>query len=504
MEPLNKPFLLPYFIAIDIGTTHCKAVVTTSAAEVLNEVKAGYPSYQPQPGYHEQDPGQLFNAVIEVLTRAIQSVPEKHQILAVSFSAAMHSMMAVDLAGHPLTSLWTWADTRSSKIAASLKATALGTQICHQTGTPVHPMSPLCKIAWMRREMPEIFESTHKFISGKEYIFFRLTGKYTVDTGIASATGLLNVKTLRWYKPALDFAGISEAQLSTLAQPTDLLPSVLAEYKKLFGLTAVIPFIHGGSDGSLANTGAGAILPGEAALTIGTSGAIRILSERPVQDQQNRLFNYRLDKEFYLPGGAINNGGILLEWFIQTFTDNIRSFDAYLDELMPKAEAIEPGTDGLIFLPYVHGERAPVWDAEASGMFVGIKALHTRTHYLRAVMEGVGFSLKQVLLALEENGIVVDTLFAGGGFIESPVWLRIITDILQKPVRVSHAADASAMGAIFMAMKATGIIKEWKEVKAFMKEDELYKPGKGVTEAYEKNFAVYKELYRRFIPGLTV
>lgn len=489
---------MPYFIAIDIGTTHCKAVVTTSAAEVLNEAKAGYPSYQPKPGYHEQDPDELFNAVIEVLTKAIQSVPEKQQILAVSFSAAMHSLMAVDSIGHPLTTLWTWADTRSSEIAAGLKATALGRQIYEHTGTPVHPMSPLCKIAWIRREMPEIFEATHKFISGKEYIFFRLTGKYTVDTGIASATGLLDVKTLRWYKPALDFAGIDAAQLSTPAQPTDLLPSILPEYKKLFGLSTTIPFIHGGSDGSLANTGAGAILPGEAALTIGTSGAIRILSDRPVQDQQNRLFNYRLDKDYYLTGGAINNGGLLLEWFIQTFTDNIQSFDTYLEELMTKAGSVAPGADGLIFLPYIHGERAPVWDAEASGMFIGMKASHTRAHYLRAVLEGVGFSLKQILLAIEENGIAVDTLFAGGGFIGSPVWLRIITDILQKPVRVSRAADASAMGAIFMAMKATGIIKEWKEVKGFMKEEELYKPGSGVEDAYEKNFVVYRELYPRF------
>ncbi|PZR28642.1 MAG: gluconate kinase [Citrobacter freundii] len=489
---------MPYFIAIDIGTTHCKAVVTTSAAEVLNEVKAGYPSQQPKAGYHEQDPDQLFNAVIDVLTRAIQSVPEKQQILAVSFSAAMHSLMAVDSEGHPLTTLWTWADTRSSEIAASLKATASGQQIHDHTGTPVHPMSPLCKIAWIRREMPEIFEATHKFISGKEYIFFRLTGKYTVDTGIASATGLLDVKTLRWYKPALDFAGIDAAKLSTLAEPTDLLPSILPEYKKLFGLNTAIAFIHGGSDGGLANTGAGAILPGEAALTIGTSGAIRILSDQPVQDQQNRLFNYRLDKDFYLPGGAINNGGLLLKWFIQIFTDNTRSFDAYLEELMPKAGAIEPGAGGLIFLPYIYGERAPVWDAEASGMFIGMTASHTRAHYLRAVLEGVGYSLKQILLAIEENGIAVDTLFAGGGFIESPVWLRIITDILQKPVRVSYAADASAMGAIFMAMKATGIIKEWKEVKGFMKEDELYKPVRGVEDVYEKNFAVYKELYKRF------
>jgi gluconokinase len=164
---------------------------------------------------------------------------------------------------------------------------------------------------------------------------------------------------------------------------------------------------------------------------------------------------------------------------------------------MPLAAAIEPGAEGLIFLPYIYGERAPVWNADASGLFVGMRARHTRAHYLRAIMEGVGYSLKQVLSALEENGVTVHTLFAGGGFIESPVWLRIITDILQKPVRVSHAADASAMGAIFMGMKATGLIRDWKEVKVFLKEDELYQPKKAA--GYAASFEVYRQLYAAFL-----
>lgn len=486
---------MAFFIAIDIGTTHCKAIVTTHMAEVLFEVKAGYPSYQPEPGYHEQDPEQIFSAVLNVLSKAINTVSDKQQILAVSFSAAMHSMIAVDKDGQPLTGLWTWADTRSVSIAEELKRTKAGQQIYHQTGTPIHPMSPLCKIAWMRREMPETFAASYKFISGKEYIFFRLTGKYTVDTGIASATGLFDVQTLQWNRQALDFAGTDERHLSALAQPTDKLPALKKEYLQLLGIPSTVPFIHGGSDGGLANTGAGAVLPGEAALTIGTSGAIRILSKIPVTDQQNRLFNYRLDKDVYLPGGAINNGGILLEWFIRTFTDQLKTFDEYVKEFMSGAAKIGAGSDGLVFLPYMLGERAPVWDANASGVFTGIRSIHTRAHYFRAMLEGVGFAMKQILIALEENGVEVNTFFAGGGFIESPEWLRIITDILQKPVRVSRAADASAMGAIFMAMYATGVIKDWKAVKEFMKEDELFKPDETVTEGYERNFRVYQTLY---------
>lgn len=488
---------MQYLIGIDIGTTHTKAVVTTTAAEVLTELKAGYPSLQPQPGYHEQDPQQIVEAVIEVLTKAIHAIPHKEDILVISFSAAMHSLMAVDEAGHPLTNLWTWADTRSHGIATSLKDTPPGQRIYQQTGTPIHPMSPLCKIAWIQREMPELFNATHKFISGKEYLVYLLTGKYIVDTALASATGLLNVQTVDWSEDALAFAGIDKSRLSVLAEPTDRLPSLKKEYAQLFNLPADTPFINGGSDGGLANIGAGAVLPGEAALTIGTSGAVRILSSNPVRDAGRRLFNYRLDKDYYLPGGAINNGGILLQWFIQTFTDNIKTFETYLDELLPRAGEIEPGASGLIFLPYVYGERAPVWDAEASGMFVGIKAMHTRAHFLRAVLEGVAFSLRQILEALEENGVVTDHLYAGGGFIDSPEWLRIVTDVLGKTVHVSHAADASAMGAIYMGMKATGILKEWKDIKRFIQEEQTFKPDRSLAAVYEQNYQVYRTLYAK-------
>lgn len=488
-----------YIIGIDIGTTHTKAVVATTAAEVITEVKAGYPSLQPQPGYHEQDPQQIVEAVIEVLTKAIHSLPDKKNILVISFSAAMHSLLAVDEQGHPLTNLWTWADTRSEEIAASLKNTPLGHRIYQQTGTPVHPMSPLCKIAWMRREMPELFAASHKFISGKEYVIYQLTGQYIVDTALASATGLLDVQRMDWSEEALAFAGIDRDKLSNLAEPVDRLPGLKKEYARLLDLPADTPFINGGSDGSLANIGAGAVLTGEAALTVGTSGAVRILSDQPIQDTGRRLFNYRLDSSTYLPGGAINNGGIVLEWFYETFTDQRKPFDAFLEELMPQAGAIKPGADGLIFLPYLHGERAPVWDAGASGMFVGIKAMHTRAHFLRAVLEGIGFSLRQILEALEENKVMINCLYAGGGFIESAEWLRIVTDILGKPVRVSRNADASAMGAIYMGMKATGILKEWKDIKLLMQDKETYKPNAAARAAYQKNYEVYKKLYHQSV-----
>ncbi|MGN6295054.1 MAG: gluconokinase [Chitinophagaceae bacterium] len=486
---------MQYIIGIDIGTTHTKAVVSTTAAEVVAEAKAGYPSLQPQPGYHEQDPQQIMQAVIEVLSKAIHAVPGKKNIIVISFSAAMHSMMAVDKQGHPLTNLWTWADTRSQEIAASLKNTPSGHRLYLQTGTPVHPMSPLCKIAWIRRKMPELFAGAYKFISGKEYVIHQLTGQYIIDTALASATGLFDVQQMDWSKDALVFAGIGPDKLSTLASPADRLPKLKKEYLQLLDLPADTAFIVGGSDGSLANIGAGAVLPGEAALTIGTSGAVRILSDQLVQDAVHRLFNYRLDNKTYLPGGAINNGGILLEWFYETFTDQLQPFDSFLKEFLPQAGAIGPGAEGLIFLPYIHGERAPVWDAAASGMFMGIKAMHTKAHFLRAVLEAVGFSLRQILEALEENKVMINDLYAGGGFIESPEWLRIITDILGKTVNISHDADASAMGAVYMGMKATGMLKNWEDIKQLMRDTETYRPDAGNHAAYQKNYNIYQKLY---------
>lgn len=484
-----------HIIGIDIGTTHMKAVVATTTGRVLHEAKKGYPSTHSPAGNHEQDAEYIFQSVLQVLKKAGDGIKEKESIACICFSAAMHSLLAIDKLGKPLTPMMTWADTRSNQYAVKLKGTAKGDLIYQRTGTPIHPMSPLCKIAWIKGERPDVFAAAHKFISIKEYIFYHLFGEFVIDYAIASATGLFDIHQLQWCDEALQFAGINADKLSRLVSTDTAFSELREDYSSQLNLPAKVPFLIGAGDGFLANIGAGAILPGELALTIGTSGAVRKIGEHPVNDPGQRLFNYAIDKKTFLAGGAINNGGIVLKWVINAFLDNNVSDEEGSHLIMEKAATVPAGSDGLIFLPYIYGERAPVWDASAKGVFLGITPLHTKAHFMRAVLEGICFSFLQILKAIEEKEEHVQAIYANGGFIQSKLWLRIMADVLNKKIVVSHAGDASAMGAIFLAMKFLGDIKEWKEVKSYVSADEEFFPDQQTHKTYMQLYTIYEHLY---------
>ena len=490
-------FQVSYIIGIDMGTTHTKAVVTTTGGEVLYEEKEGYPTLQPFPGHSEQDPVLLFNAVVTVLEKVLENIKDKENVAAVCFSAAMHSIMAIDENGNPLTNLYTWADTRSNKYAKDLKDSELGKSIYLETGTAVHPMSPLCKITWIRHEVPDIFNRTSKFISGKEYVFYRLFDRFIVDYSLASATGFFSNRSFTWFESSLKYAGISSAYLSEPVSTTHSETGLHKIYKDRFGLSHDLPFFIGSSDGCLAILGSGATEHDEAALTIGTSGAVRKISGQPLNDEFGRLFNYVLDDKLFASGGASNNGGIVLKWFSENILDKPFSTAEAFDWFMTTAAKASIGSNGLVFLPYVYGERSPVWDADARGVFLGINSLHSREHFMRAILEGISFSMCQILQAMEETGGPIDTVYASGGFIESDFWLQMMADILGKKVVVSYAADASAMGAIFLALHALGQIKKWSEVKKMVVTSAVFEPDAAAHGLYNKNLLIFNSLYKK-------
>ncbi len=486
---------MDHFIGIDIGTTHCKAILADQDGRVIASAKRSYPTDHPAPGYHVQDGDIIFDAVVAVLKEVLGSSTSE-DLRAICFSAAMHSVLAVGSTGAPLTAAITWADMRSDAYAARLRDTEPGRRIYTATGTPVHAMSPLCKIAWMRDEWPSVFAAAAKFVSIKEYVAFRLTGEWVVDYSIASATGLFNVHRCDWEPEALAFAGIDAGRLSTPVLPT-------YQYKKFhdnlvvdLGLKENVRLVTGGSDGCLANIGSGAIGDAHPAMTIGTSGAMRCLVRNGQADKSGRLFHYRFDDEFFLSGGAINNGGILMQWFINTFCDPGADFKQSLDQLFIAASSIAPGSEGLVFLPYVNGERAPVWDASATGVFAGIRSIHNRAHFFRAVLEGVGFALRQVMEAMEGGGRAISMIRCGGGFIESGLWVQIIADILQKPLQISRQADQSALGAVFVAMRAVDRIANYGEAAELVAGEGMVNPDISLSEVYTHNYSIYKTLYK--------
>jgi len=500
-----------YIIGIDIGTTNTKAVAYTDEGVVLQSAGVSYPVFSDESGRHELDPELLLEAVISTLRAVREKTVDKAELAGVSFSCAMHSLIAVDAAGKPLTRAITWADLRPAKYAKELKESAAGRRIYRQTGTPIHAMSPLCKLLWLKATAPELFGRAARFISIKEYIWWRLLGSYAVDHSIASATGLLDIRSFDWCEEALAVAGIHAGQLSELVPGTFMASGVQPEFRSL-GLPDGLPFIIGGSDGCLANLGSSAIRPGETALTIGTSGAIRMTASAPEYDVRERIFSYILTERQYVCGGATNNGGNVIQWYTAGLLGAKAGSSGAgktglsgapgettdpLDHWVKEADTVPAGCEGLVFLPYLRGERAPVWDADAKGVFFGIRSVHEQPHFMRAILEGVSYSLYQVGASLEETIGPIQHIYASGGFTRSKTWLQMIADVFFKRVYVTGIADASAIGAAMMGFYALGIIADLEASAGLVKVVETYEPDAGRHAVYQENFRIFTELYSR-------
>lgn len=443
-----------YVIGLDIGTTSTKAVVFTVTGETKGIGNVDYTLQVPRPTWAEQDPEVIFAAVLTSLREAITRAGiEKRDIAAIGFSTAMHSLIAVDATGAPLTNSIIWADSRSVKQAERLKQDGTGTAIYLRTGTPIHPMSPFTKLIWMREEDSDTFTKTAKFLSIKEYVLYKLFGEYVVDYSIASATGLFDIERMDWHEPALQIAGITRDQLSQPVPTTHVMRAIQSDYAEQMGIDPDTPFVIGASDGVLANLGVGAIERGQIAVTIGTSGAVRSVVDKPVTDQKERTFCYVLTENRWVTGGPTNNGGILLRWFRDEFglpeveEAKRRGVEPY-DVMLEIAQNVPAGAEGLLFLPYLTGERAPYWNSNARGSFFGIGLHHKREHFLRAVLEGVLFGVYHVERVLRDLSGGANEVIASGGFARSKEWRQMMSDMFGYDVLVPQSHESSRKSVV--------------------------------------------------------
>lgn len=484
-----------YILGVDIGTSNTKAVAYTKDGKVIARANSFYAVLSEEEGKHELDPEILFLAVINVIHEAVKKagIPPA----GISFSSAMHGLIAVDNNGRALTNMITWADLRSDKYAEELKKTPEGSLIYQRTGTPVHPMSPLCKLIWLRKESPGIFNAAHKFTSIKEFIFYRFFGEYVIDYSVASATGLFDIYDLEWNDQALKTAGIDSSTLSKPVPVTYILKGIAGEYVSALGIPADTPVIAGASDGCLAHIGSNAIKPHDVSLTIGTSGAVRIMAAEPLNDPQQRVFNYILDEGLFISGGPVNNGGNVLQWFSANFLRKPFAGSDDFENFIEEALGIPAGSDGIVFLPYIFGERAPVWDAQAKGVFYGINSTHTIGHFMRALMEGISFGLFEILNTLEDIAGPANNIYVSGGFIKSGKWISLLADVLGKKLSVTNAEDSSAAGAAMIGMKTLGMINSLTEAGSFFAVRETFEPDMRNHETYKKNYRIYSKLYEQ-------
>ncbi|MBY0098416.1 gluconokinase [Mesobacillus maritimus] len=490
-----------YMLGIDIGTTSTKAVLFTDKGDVIHTENIGYPLYTPDVTTAEQDPEEIFQAVLQ----AVSSITKHHSekaISFVSFSSAMHSVIAMDENDQPLTNCITWADNRSEAWAHTIKTELNGHEIYKRTGTPIHPMSPLCKIAWIVNDRPEIATHAKKYIGMKEYIFKKLFNQYVVDYSLASCMGMMNLKNLEWDEEALEVAGVTRDQLSELVPTTKIFTDCDPVLAKKMGISPDTPFVIGASDGVLSNLGVNAIHKGEIAVTIGTSGAIRTIIDQPQTDEKGRIFCYALTENHWVIGGPVNNGGMVLRWIRDEFasseveTAKRLGIDPY--EVLTKiADRVRPGSDGLLFHPYLSGERAPLWNPDVRGSFFGLTLSHKKEHMIRAALEGVIYNLYTVFLALTEcmDGPVT-RIQATGGFARSDVWRQMMSDIFESEVIVPESYESSCLGACILGLYATGKIDSFEVVSEMIGSTYKHTPNEKAVTAYRKLLPIFINLSR--------
>ncbi len=480
-----------YYLGVDIGTSSVKVLAITAEGKTLARFAENLSILTPQEGFQEQNPEVILNAVVIVLKKVMTEI--KEQPRGISFSSAMHGLICVDAEAQLLTNCWLWSDARSVEVAESLRKNGLGDIIFAATGTPIHPMSPLCKIRWLQENQPDIHADTACFFDIKSYLTWRLFGEKVIDFSMASATGLFSGQEMNWDKQALDFCSISEKQFPKLVSTFYKLPALKEEFAKKTGISEQVPFIVSASDGCLANLGAGALYKGVAALTIGTSAAIRTSNDSFSTAKKGNLFTYVLEENNYLIGGASNNGGNVMEWFTKEVAQK-----KSIGNLFDKTAKISAGAEGLTFLPYVFGERAPLWDANARGMYCGVSASHGQIHFAKATIEGILFNLRLILEEIEKTtGQEIEKIIAGGGFFRSKVGTQLTADILGKTVEIRESHDNSAYGAVLQTMKGLGHIKDYKEKSDWWKKGKTFTPNLSQNQIYNSLFTNYQNIQTR-------
>lgn len=448
-------------IGIDIGTTNVKAILFDEVNQIIRKESININTHYNEKGFAEQSVQEVLEATLKCLNMLVDEKVEY-----VSFSSAMHSLIIANKVKQPFTENIIWADNRAKDAIDKFKEHLDWLSFYQKTGTPIHPMSPFAKLLWFK--LMGILESDMFIFGMKEYIIYQLTGEYVMDYSIASATGLMNLDTLEWDEDILDFLQISKEMLPRLVDTNTELQAKDFHYK----------VVVGASDGCLVNLGSNALNKGQTTLTIGTSGAVRMTVDQPILDQHGRTFCYYLKKDTYIIGGAVNNGGNVLDWLGNVFFDKkeelLKALPTYLRET-------EMGANGLIFLPHLFGERAPYWDASLSAMFYGIKVYHHRAQFVRAVVEGLFYNLKHVLEILEGIGGASTELFISGGVLESEEMLQTVADIFNLKLHVQPQQESTCLGAI--------LLKENKDVKL---EEKTIVPKQ--AKAYDASYELFRQL----------
>jgi xylulokinase len=476
------------FLGIDVGTGGTRALLVDREGRVVTSAASEHAAVRSeQIGWAEQQPEDWWRAAREAIAGAIAAAElDGAKIQSVGLTGQMHGCVMLDAAGEVLRPALIWCDQRTQPECDWLNDKIGRERLIELTCNPALPNFTLTKLLWVRTHQPEIFARIAHVLCPKDYVRFRLTGEYAIDMQEASGTLLLDVAHRRWSAEVAEAAGIPIGWLPRLFEGPEICARISDAGAAATGLAAGTPVAAGAGDQGAGAVGMGIVSPGAVSATIGTSGVVFAATDKPTLDRLGRLHTFC----HAVPGmwhvmGVTNGAGLSLRWLRDTFAAGVS-----YDEFTAEAARIPAASDGMLWAPYLFGERTPHLDPEARAAFIGVTASHTRAHFVRAVMEGVAFSLRDTLSLFAELGIPVARIRLGGGGARGPLWRQIQADVYGQPVELLAAEEGGAFGAALLA--AVGVAA-WPSVQDACAETVH------VAESIQpKNAAAMEAAYARF------
>ena len=503
----------PCILAHDLGTTGNKATLFDAVTgAVVASVFEAYGTAYPRPNLAEQDPADWRRALCLGTQRllaqaaALPTAVMPGDIAVVSFSGTMNGALAVDADGVPLRSAILWADQRATAEAELMADRCGEVQVYRTTGTRITPSCSAAKFLWIQRHQPEVYDRTHLFLQVKDYAAFLLTGVLASDYSDASNTNLFDLEARTWATDLVAASKLDPAKLPPLFPSTAVIGYVTPQAAALTGLLAGTPVVIGGGDGACATVGAGAVHPGDAYINIGSSAWLAVTARRPLYDPEMRTFNLaHLDPKLVMALGSMQAAGGAFDWLERLLRG---AAQAHLhDMLSADAASVPPGANGLLFLPYLLGERSPYWNPLARGAFVGLTMTHGRPEMARAVLEGVAFNLRMILDAFraqqsslgQGSGITALRLIGGGA--RSPLWRQILADMFGMPILLPElVTEATSLGAAIAGGVGVGIFADFTVTDRFIRTAVAAQPEPAAQARYAQLAPLFQAAYRGLEP----
>ena len=490
-----------YLLGIDIGTSSTKVLLLQSDGLIVDAMERLYDFEIPQNGWTEQDPALWWNAVKQIIPELIKKHRIKpHDIKAIGIAGQMHSLVMLDRDGKVLRKAILWNDQRTEKQVNEINNLVGAKRHIELTSNPPLTGFTAPKILWVRENEPELFSKCHKILLPKDYIRYELTGEYVSDVSDASGMGLLNVRERTWSKEILEDLEIDPELLPDLVESVEISGYLTEQVASELGLIPGIPVVGGAGDNAAAAIGVGVIKDGTGFTTIGTSGVVFVHSSEPNTDAEGRVHTFcsAVPNEWHLMGVTLAAGSSL-QWFRNRFCQaeqeiaDQRGVDVYqvMDEM---AESVQPGSDKLLFLPYLSGERTPHLDPNARGVFFGLSTIHEKAHLIRSVLEGVAFSLNDCLSVLRELNVDAELMMLTGGGAASPLWQKIIADIFDCTMNTCKSNQGPSLGAAILAGVGAGIFTDLVDgCGKVVQLKNTVKPTE--SDFYQNYYQVYQDIY---------